>query len=113
MSDSEPAAKETQQALRLGEHQMHPQTVEVASLAGDVAAKGLGAMLFQRTKSATADTDVVAHGYRQGGHRVAPIGVVLLEDLFKLPTQDSLEDANYFPYRQDAPPKSTLFDLQV
>jgi hypothetical protein len=48
---------------------LHAQAVEVAPLAGDVAAERF-ATFFRGIKLATADADVVAHRHRQGIHHV-------------------------------------------
>src|SRR5918993_938520 len=59
---------------------MNPQTVEVAALARNVAAKSLF-MLFAGIDPAALDADVVAHGDGQGVHHVDLIGMGLLEGL--------------------------------
>src|SRR5215213_1632015 len=59
---------------------MHPQPVEVAAFADDVATEGL-AVFFWRIELAAADSDVVAHRHRQGVHHVSLLGMLVLEDL--------------------------------
>src|SRR5215210_9199886 len=58
---------------------MHPQTVEVAAFAHNVAAESL-AMLLWGIELAAADADVVADGHRQRIHHVGLLGMALLED---------------------------------
>jgi hypothetical protein len=57
---------------------MNPQTLEIAALARDVAAKSL-LMLFARIDPAALDADVVAHRHGQGVHYVALVGMGSLE----------------------------------
>src|SRR5919107_4265056 len=59
---------------------MHPQTVEVAAFADNVATEGFTVFLW-RIELAAADSDVVAHGDWQGVHHVALSNIVVLEDL--------------------------------
>src|SRR5215204_3825174 len=57
---------------------MHPQPVEVAAFADDVATEGL-AVFFWRIEFAAADSDVVAHRHRQGVDHISLLGVLALE----------------------------------
>src|SRR5215208_7596113 len=59
---------------------MHPEPVEVAAFACDVAPEGL-AVFFWRIELAAADSDIVAHGDWQGVHHVSLLGVLVLENL--------------------------------
>src|SRR5215213_5312692 len=58
---------------------MHPEPVEVAAFAHNVAAESL-AMLLWGIKLAAANANVVADGNRQGVHYVALSGIVVLEN---------------------------------
>jgi hypothetical protein len=44
-----------------------------------VATEGF-AVVFKRIELAAADSDVVAHGHRQGVHHVSLLGVLVLEN---------------------------------
>src|SRR5215211_349032 len=61
-------------------NQMHPQSVEVATLARDVAPE-VHALRVRGIESTATDTDVVAHRDRQGVHYISAVGVSLLEEL--------------------------------
>jgi hypothetical protein len=60
---------------------MHPQTVEIAAFACNVAAESSAVLFLWGIELATADADVVASGHRQRIHHVGLLGMALLEDL--------------------------------
>src|SRR5215218_1061054 len=60
-------------------HQVHPEPVEVAAFADDVATEGFTVFLW-RIELAAADSDVVAHGDRQGVDHISLLGVLVLEN---------------------------------
>src|SRR5919205_3168392 len=56
--------------------QMHPQSVEIATLARDVAAK-VHPLGLRGIELAATNADVVANGHRKGVHYIRPLDVSL------------------------------------
>src|SRR3954454_23484612 len=70
--------REFNRLARACDHQMHPQTIKVAPLAGDVASERF-AVFCMWLNSATLDANVVAYRYRQRVHHIGLFGVVPFE----------------------------------